>query len=103
MGLASSFITGAMNLGSTIVTNQFNERIANQNLAYQKENLEYQKDLQKQIFEREDTAYQRKVNDLIAAGINPAVAATGSSTLFASIEVKLFPMLSAFLLADASE
>ena len=68
MGLVSSFITGAMNLGSNILTNQANERIAQQNLAFQKENLEYQKDLQQQIFNREDTAYQRKVNDLIAAG-----------------------------------
>ena len=80
MSLLGSFINGAMNLGSTIVTNQFNERIANQNLKFQKENLEYQKDLQQQIFEREDTAYQRKVNDLIAAGINPAVAASGSGS-----------------------
>ena len=85
MGLVSSFITGAMNLGSNIVTNQFNERIAKQNLAFQKENLEYQKDLQQQIFNREDTAYQRKVNDLIAAGINPAVAATGSGSPAGSV------------------
>ena len=85
MGLVSSFITGAMNLGSNIVTNQANERIAQQNLAFQNENLEYQKDLQKQIFEREDTAYQRKVNDLIAAGINPAVAASGSGSPAGSV------------------
>ena len=85
MGLLSSFIGGAMNLGSTIVTNQSNDKIANQNLALQKENLEYQKALQQQIFEREDTAYQRKVNDLIAAGINPAVAATGSGSNAGSI------------------
>ena len=85
MGLVSSFITGAMNLGSNILTNQANERIAQQNLAFQKENLEYQKDLQQQIFNREDTAYQRKVNDLIAAGINPAVAASGSGSSAGSV------------------
>lgn len=80
MGLVSSLITGGMNLASTIITNKHNKDISDKNLDFQKENLEYQKDLQKQIFEREDTAYQRKVNDLIKAGINPAVAATGSGS-----------------------
>ena len=80
MSLAGSFIQGAMNLGSTIVTNQHNSEIAEKNLRFQRENLDYQKSLQQQIFEREDTAYQRKVNDLIAAGINPAVAAGGSGS-----------------------
>lgn len=85
MGLFSSFITGGMNLGATIATNQSNEKIANENLAFQRENLEYQKDLQQQIFEREDTAYQRKVQDLIKAGINPAVAAVGSGSAAGSV------------------
>lgn len=85
MSLLSSLVGGAMNLGSTIATNKSNEKIASQNLDFQKENLEYQKDLQQQIFEREDTAYQRKVNDLIAAGINPAVAAIGSGSAAGSV------------------
>lgn len=41
------------------------------NLDFQRENLDYQKGLQQQIFEREDTAYQRTVNDMRAAGLNP--------------------------------
>lgn len=36
-----------------------------------RENLDYQKALQQQIFEREDTAYQRSVNDMRLAGLNP--------------------------------
>lgn len=51
--------------------NASNERIANQNLEFQRENLEYQKALQQQIFEREDTAYERTVQDMRNAGLSP--------------------------------
>lgn len=51
--------------------NETNKAIADQNLGFQRENLEYQKALQQQIFEREDTAYQRTVQDMAAAGLNP--------------------------------
>lgn len=43
----------------------------NANLDFQRENFDYQKALQQQIFEREDNAYQRTVNDMRAAGLNP--------------------------------
>ena len=81
MGLISSIA----NLASTAMSNQANRDINLQNIKFQEQNLEYQKGLQQQIFEREDTAYQRKVNDLIAAGINPAVAAGGSGSAAGSI------------------
>lgn len=45
--------------------------VNDQNLAFQRENLDYQKALQQQIFEREDTSYQRTANDLLKAGLNP--------------------------------
>lgn len=52
--------------------NDFTGKTNNQmNLDFQRENLDYQKALQKQIFEREDSAYQRTVNDMRAAGLNP--------------------------------
>lgn len=51
--------------------NASNERIANQNLQFQKENFEYQKQLQQQLFEREDTSYQRTVNDMRNSGLSP--------------------------------
>lgn len=85
MGLLSSFVSGMTNLSAVKATNDLNKEVSEKNLAFQRENLEYQKDLQQQIFEREDTAYQRKVNDLIAAGINPAVAASGSGSNAGSV------------------
>lgn len=52
-------------------TNIVNKDIADQNLQFQRENLDYQKALQERIFDREDTSYQRTVNDMRQAGINP--------------------------------
>lgn len=50
-----------------------NEKIASQNLDFQKEKLAYDMQLQQQIFNREDTAYQRTVKDMRSAGISPLV------------------------------
>ena len=44
---------------------------AQQNLQLQQDKFEYDKALQQQIFEREDTAYQRTVNDMRSAGLSP--------------------------------
>lgn len=52
-------------------TNIKNEEIANQNLDFQKENFEYQKAIQEEMFQREDTAYERTVADMRNAGLNP--------------------------------
>lgn len=52
-------------------TNAMNYDVAMQNLDFQKQVQEYNKALQEQIFEREDTAYQRTAQDMINAGLNP--------------------------------
>jgi hypothetical protein len=56
----------------------------------------YQKKLQQTIFDREDSAYQRKVKDLQAAGLNKVLAASGSGSAAGSpISVKA-PQLGKF-------
>lgn len=52
---------------------------SNRNFELQKENLDYQKALQEKIFQREDTAVQRRRADLEAAGLNPNLAAGSSA------------------------
>lgn len=66
-----SLVSGLLGKASAEDTNKTNLKIANQNLGFQRENLDYQKALQQEIFAREDSAYQRTVNDMRLAGLNP--------------------------------
>ena len=63
--------TNRTNAEISAAVNETNRGIAEQNLSFQRENLDYQKALQQQIFEREDTAYQRTAADMAKAGLNP--------------------------------
>lgn len=69
----SNFLAGAAGLLDSIYRIATNER-----------DFDYQKALQQQIFEREDTAVQRRMEDMKAAGINPNLAA-GSAASAGSI------------------
>lgn len=80
-GIASTL--GSMR--NTDKTNQANKDVAAQNLGFQKEQQDYQKALQQQIFEREDTAHQREIEDLKRAGINPLATAGGNGANAGSV------------------
>lgn len=68
------------NLAIANAINELNKGIADENLAFQREKYEYDKALQQQLFEREDTSYQRTAADMAAAGLNPlSMAGTNGS------------------------
>jgi len=62
--LPGQIIGGAVDLFSSIG-----------NMGMQQQNLDYQKNLQQQIFDREDNAITRRIADLKANGLSPVLAA----------------------------
>ena len=76
--ILSGVAGGLANLGSAWASVKGvydNKQVNDLNFQLQKENLAYQKDLQKIMFAREDNAVQRRVNDLRKAGLSPTLAA----------------------------
>lgn len=65
-GVANSII-GGLNYKAQ---KEYNDKM----LALNREQFDYQKALQKEIFAREDSATQRKMQDLIKSGLNPMLA-----------------------------
>ncbi|QRV61821.1 minor capsid protein [Microvirus sp.] len=81
MDLATSLAT--MNQTTQNLVNAYSaieaSKNAEKNYNLQKENYDYQKSIQQQIFEREDTAVQRRMADLEASGLNKNLAAGSSA------------------------
>lgn len=76
--ILSGVADGLANLGSAWASVKGvydNKRVNDLNFQLQKENLAYQKDLQKIMFAREDNAVSRRVQDLRKAGLSPTLAA----------------------------
>lgn len=73
-----SIISGIGGIGTGISGTILNNDINKKNLQFQKDVFNYQKQLQREIFQRDDTAIQRRASDILAAGGNPALAYSGS-------------------------
>ena len=76
LGAIGGAIAGASALGS--IGNTF----------MQWQNLQYQKDLQKKLFRREDDSVQRRVEDLKNAGMSPVLAAGQGASAGPAISTK---------------
>ncbi len=79
IGAIGSVGLGAIQTSQNYNTVKNNFNLEQQNYQFQKDsylqNFEYQKNLQNQIFAREDNAVQRRVSDLQAAGLSKTLAA----------------------------
>lgn len=76
---AGNIISSLGQLGTGIYNSIYNTKVSERNYKFQKDVFNYQKQLQREIFQREDNAIRRRAADIAAAGGNPATAwETGS-------------------------
>lgn len=66
--ITTAAVLGGASVGSNLLTGYLNYK-------QQKDTLSWQKDLQRDIFSREDTSIARRVADLKASGLSPVLAA----------------------------
>lgn len=80
LGGFGSFLGGIGSMIGGFSEKASSERIAEMNLAFQQEQFEYLKALNQLQMEREDSTYQRTVNDMRQAGMSPlAMQSTNSA------------------------
>lgn len=67
--------------------------VSHWNIKNQKQQQDYQKALQQTIFEREDTALQRRMEDAKNAGLNPYMVANGTGSNAGSVVSTVTPQM----------
>lgn len=72
--LGSGLLSGIGSLGIGIGNAINQSKLSAENLKFKKAVFNYQKQLQREIFQREDTAVARRASDIISQGGNPALA-----------------------------
>lgn len=75
-----TILTNQTNYKIAQETNAINKSIADANLENQREQQQYERDLQQQMFAREDNAIQRQVADSRAAGVSPLANLSGAQS-----------------------
>lgn len=112
--IGGAVISSVASSVGTYYTNENNKDIADDNLEMQEKVLNYNKEVQKKTWEREDTAYQRTVSDMRAAGLSPlamngtngageAVAVTAPQNPYHEMMSPLTAMAQSTSIADVLE
>lgn len=81
-------IGGFLNFAGGLMNTIQGSQVAQENLKAQEDVLDWQKEAQATTWQREDTAVQRRVKDLVAAGLSPTLAAGSAASSSGPISLR---------------